>query len=768
MAYSYNDFGSKSPGDTITVPFQFRTRDEVFITVGDSPVSSSLYSWVNDGLISCGAGFPSGAGRISRRTPVSEYDSEQSGSSVYDWRGVNGNFEQALFVLQEYVDGEQSRDDTVEEIAANYDTILAAKDTAVLKASESSTSASEADTAKTGAEAARDAALATVDGTVKFNASQSKTELEKKTARNNMGLGTNAVNALGIAYPEDFGAVGDGEANDTAALQAWANWLSTYGGIAATPGRKVYLHSAPIIWRPQVSDGSGPPYTPASGIIFQPRHKPIHFMLHASEFRATASMGYQWRFIYGDGVTVTAQAPFFVRFEGGFFNRNGFATESIRTEFAGWWKIFGTRFDGGFSGTCIKQIGYGAAEVRNCQARGFIFMDLSDATTYPGTDSSYTFNDLYCTGVGFLLGPGTGSLGIYENTMTVEDTGNVTANLVKIDSTAAADGPVPGVPIMNRDISIECNRQAGGGQMVYLRGKATKKNIRNITVRMNTYTHYGASSGGAIIDANEVSGIKVQDNMFSDRDMVNSSSLKTVVISNANFCEVHGNIISKVNESAVVLSAVTRSEVSGNIFQNVGSATYPNIITLISSSQYNDVHHNVAFQDTNAYATTLLAEDGTANFNRANDNRTSNMTVNHLPQGASSDMGNPFRHDTYQASGSVPANSTYYLGAGKADSSEENTFTTVSRPATVNEFFVRVVNAPGAGQTYTYMLRKNGVDTSMTGTITGASSFSVTVTSATGVSLNKGDTLDIKVTSTATTNSGNPTVHSSYILLSSQ
>lgn len=585
-------------------------------------------------------------------------------------------------------------------------------------------------------------------------------------ARSTLGLGTNAVNALGISYPEDFGAVGDGVANDTAALQAWATHLCTYGGIAAAPGRKVYLHNAPIIWTPQVNDGSGGTYTPASGIIFEPRHKPIHFMLHASEFRATAAMAYQWRFIYGDGITVTAQAPFFVRFENGFFNRNGLASESIRTEFAGWWKILGTRFDGGsgpsdhFTGTCIKQIGYGAAEVRNCQARGQHFLDISDATTYPGTDSSYTFNDLYLTGVGFLIGPGTGSLGIYENTLTVETAANTTANLVKIDATAAAAG------ILNRDLTIECNRQAGGGAMVYLRGKTGTKNIRNSIVRGNTYTHYGASTAGAIIDAQEVSGIKVRDNMFSDRDMSNTTSLKAVTLTTATLCEVSGNVISKVNETAIALSGVTRTEVHHNVFQNVGSATFPNVIALLSSSSQNDIHDNTAIQDSSSFATTLVAEDGTSNFNRAWNNRSSNMVVNHLPQGASSDMGNPMRHDTYQATGGpIPTNSTYYLGAGKVSASETDTYTVVSRPCLVTEFFVRVTGAPGASQSFTYTLRKTGVDTALTGTISGAASFSVTASTAAGISYAKGDIISLKV---VTSNGSAAVAHSSYVLVESQ
>ncbi|MBD9542223.1 tail fiber domain-containing protein [Ensifer sp. ENS04] len=162
MSYSLIEFGSKVPGDTIIVPFPFRTREEVFVVVGDADVSSSLYSWVNDGLISCGSGFPSGAGKVERRTSVEEYESSQSGSSVYDWRGANGNFTQNLFIHQENVDREAKRNADVDEIKANYPVILEARDDA-----ESAKTAAEA--AKANAELAANSALAAANAGYKYS-----------------------------------------------------------------------------------------------------------------------------------------------------------------------------------------------------------------------------------------------------------------------------------------------------------------------------------------------------------------------------------------------------------------------------------------------------------------------------------------------------------------------------------------------------------------------------------------------------------------------
>lgn len=124
MDYSFVEAGGKVPGDTQTVPFDFRSRDEVFVLVDGVDVSSSFYSWINDGLISIGAGFPSGTKtRVERRTSIAGYESSQSGSSVYDWRGANANFDQNLFIIQEYADKEGARNAIVDGLVDNIEQV---------------------------------------------------------------------------------------------------------------------------------------------------------------------------------------------------------------------------------------------------------------------------------------------------------------------------------------------------------------------------------------------------------------------------------------------------------------------------------------------------------------------------------------------------------------------------------------------------------------------------------------------------------------------
>lgn len=125
MPYSYDKSGSKTSGDTISVPFPFISRDHVYVSVDGTDVSTSLYEWANDGLLNCLSGFPSGTvTRVERRTPVNTADlpSEQQGAGTFDYDGANQNDLYLLYISQERYDREA-------EVLENYDTSLLAQET---------------------------------------------------------------------------------------------------------------------------------------------------------------------------------------------------------------------------------------------------------------------------------------------------------------------------------------------------------------------------------------------------------------------------------------------------------------------------------------------------------------------------------------------------------------------------------------------------------------------------------------------------------------
>lgn len=125
MAFSYNSFGPKGPGDTITVDFEYEDRSDISVLVDGAVVDDSLWEWVNDGLILCKAGFPPGtSGMVQRDTDISRLTGRLVGTAVLDYPTINGNFDRLLFRLQENDDGEASREarvvaieDTLEEQA---------------------------------------------------------------------------------------------------------------------------------------------------------------------------------------------------------------------------------------------------------------------------------------------------------------------------------------------------------------------------------------------------------------------------------------------------------------------------------------------------------------------------------------------------------------------------------------------------------------------------------------------------------------------------
>lgn len=90
----------------------------------------------------------------------------------------------------------------------------------------------------------------------------------------------------------DFGAVGDGVTDDTAAIQAAIN-ASSYGGIVLFPGNKYYLTKAPIILKGSITlqgegtDNSKPQYGQFSQIYSY--HNGATFLFNA----AIATKGYQ-------------------------------------------------------------------------------------------------------------------------------------------------------------------------------------------------------------------------------------------------------------------------------------------------------------------------------------------------------------------------------------------------------------------------------------------------------------------------------------------
>lgn len=104
-------------------------------------------------------------------------------------------------------------------------------------------------------------------------------------------------------------------------------------------------------------------------------------------------------------------------------------------------------------------------------------------------------------------------------------------------------------------------------------------------------------------------------------------------------------------------------------------------------------------------------------------------------------------------SGTVASSTTTYLGVNGAQGTENNTLCPVAFTGVINRVRVDVTAAPGAGQTFTYTLEHNGSDSIITGSISGASSFAFTSTTALNVA--QGDWLSIKLVTSGSATAAN-------------
>lgn len=143
-----------------------------------------------------------------------------------------------------------------------------------------------------------------------------------------------------------------------------------------------------------------------------------------------------------------------------------------------------------------------------------------------------------------------------------------------------------------------------------------------------------------------------------------------------------------------------------------------------------------------------LSNPGAGKAYIANGSSSLNWTIrDNLPN--QTPFVNYNRTATYSGSSinTVPAASTRYLSAAGQQVLEPDAFVVAADPGRVRQLLVQTDAAPGAAQTYTYTVRKNGVSTVMTGTISGAASFQVVL--AQDFTVSAGDTLSISLVTSA-------------------
>lgn len=104
----------------------------------------------------------------------------------------------------------------------------------------------------------------------------------------------------------------------------------------------------------------------------------------------------------------------------------------------------------------------------------------------------------------------------------------------------------------------------------------------------------------------------------------------------------------------------------------------------------------------------------------------------------------------FVSSGTLAAGSTVFLGPNAMQTNEKAAIVLLGARSTVLRMYAAVDTAPTAGQSFIYTLRKNGVDTAMTCTISGAAFAAAAYVATPGVLFGPDDQLSIRVETSGT------------------
>lgn len=132
-----------------------------------------------------------------------------------------------------------------------------------------------------------------------------------------------------------------------------------------------------------------------------------------------------------------------------------------------------------------------------------------------------------------------------------------------------------------------------------------------------------------------------------------------------------------------------------------------------------------------------------------NGSTSSNWIINNnLPNQTSGVNYNRSAVYTGCSIGTVAANATCYLSTNGQQSQEADAYILISDPGILRQFIVQVDTAAGTAQSFEYMIRINGQNTTMTGTISGSGVFQLILQSS--LIVNVGDIVTIRLITSPT------------------
>jgi hypothetical protein len=431
-----------------------------------------------------------------------------------------------------------------------------------------------------------------------------------------------------VVSVKDFGAVGDGVTDDTAAIQAAVNEAMKTGKQVLIEGPGPYCISSTITVK-VTRDLAPTDATPPSDIHFTDNTSAYILGLGTPTLKATSSIPAIMELIYD--TSDSDIGPFYSKVEGIGFDGNGLATTGLKSSWAMHVTIERNRFWNLTRG--IEYTGYGVSRIQENVFRcryGVYFLA-------GGGDSCIDKNDFFnietSTSSCIYFGYYSGNTSITSNVFTNEFGSTYVSYGIQL-----IGGGAPGSEEI-RDVVIRGNEFCGIHTAIRADGKASgTKNIYRIIVSENHTNPFSTSNTGCLISAVDCVQIQLHNNLCNG-SFFSGASAEAVALQRCNECKVHNNRFTKYIGAAMLLVDCVDTEVTSNTFIDCATDAASSIAPMYgASSARNYFRANYFRQSSGSFGQYGITEDNGVNNTFALDNIFDGITYPYTKLGANSVM----------------------------------------------------------------------------------------------------------------------------------
>jgi hypothetical protein len=407
---------------------------------------------------------------------------------------------------------------------------------------------------------------------------------------------------------KDFGAVGDGETDDTAALQAAINAACTTGApLNLGSGLNTYKITSGLIAKPQIFSATATIPQFSSGVPF------VLIGNGNARVVAGAAMTNMLTIIYNNALPPTGTlAPYFSKIEGIYFDGNNLATTCVQSNYAGYLSVSRSRFYKATIG--IEWIGVGVAHVVENAFYCNTGVKLNDG----GGDSLFSHNDFFFVAAGdsgLYLNGYAGNTDIFANIFNIESI-NGTCYAVNVDNTTNPTHE-------GRHVRVLSNEFYGCVGVKILGPSTSSRLVYEYTIAfnhtLNSFSGGTPQQSGVLVDAKYATNLTISEN-FAGTYFTASNNVAQITLDSCSYCQISTNTVMKAVTTAVNLINCLHTQINGNKFINNGTSGTGNKIVVLDGSYNTQIVSNFVVQESASYAQTFVYEQNGASLTYYTDN----------------------------------------------------------------------------------------------------------------------------------------------------